>query len=86
MLGVREGWQEMKNKESFSRVSLRDQGIAMPEKVMKPCSKCGGSGHKIIGGYQNECTACEGHGYTLVDKKTYLKELRSEVRDERYKK
>lgn len=58
----------------------------MPEKVMKPCGHCNGTGYFIRGGEQIECTVCDGKGYALVDKKAYLKELRSEVRDERYRK
>lgn len=58
----------------------------MPEKVMKPCGRCKGAGHIIIGGYQDVCPECEGKGYELVDKEAYYRELRREVRDERYKK
>jgi DnaJ-class molecular chaperone len=56
------------------------------EKVMKPCGRCKGAGHIITGGYQNVCPECEGKGYELVDKEAYYRELRREVRDERYRK
>lgn len=50
----------------------------MIHKVMKTCGRCHGAGQLIIGGHQNDCPECEGKGFTLVDRKTYYKQLRLE--------
>lgn len=58
----------------------------MPEKVMKPCSRCHGTGQIITGGHQNPCHECEGRGYSLVNRDVYYRELRRELRNARYNK
>lgn len=57
-----------------------------PEKAMKPCGRCKGTGQIITGGVQDACHECEGRGYFLVNRDVYFRELRREVRDERYRK
>lgn len=47
-------------------------------KVVRVCGRCHGTGYIIVGGHQNQCPDCDAHGYAMVDKEVYYRQLRWE--------